>query len=80
MSDVTRSSMKTPCVVRMSGDLRDQVAAMAAREERSFSSMFRQLIRRGLDAEGQQARAGRQPNAAPGHPPGEQAEPEASRR
>jgi hypothetical protein len=50
MSDVTRSSMKMPLVVRMSGDLRDQVAALATREERSLSSMFRQLVRRGLDA------------------------------
>ncbi len=46
MSDVT----KTPLVVRVSGELRDRVAALAEQEERSLSGMFRQLVRRGLDA------------------------------
>ena len=53
MSDVTRSPMKLPLVVRVSGDLRDRVAALAEREERSLSGMFRQLVRRGLDAGGE---------------------------
>jgi hypothetical protein len=57
VSDVTQSSVKTPCVVRMSGDLRNQVAALAAREDRSLSSMFRQLVRRGLDAAKQPSKA-----------------------
>lgn len=74
MSDITRSSMKMPCVVRMSGDLRARVAELAAREERSFSSMFRQLVRRGLDA-GRESRRSTQ-SLAVRHRPGRKCRPD----